>query len=143
MTDKENLLAKEDRIDLIYETLSNKLQNTSISKNSDEISIRINSNNPDPTKISIEVTDHVYRVIYWDGYAVNEYYDYKKFIYYKYFVHSFNDTEVNDEEILYSFYYFGRKFVAAIKSNSIIAFQFHPEKSDKTGLKIINNFINL
>ena len=79
MIDKESLLAKEDRINLIYETLSNKLQNTSISKNSDEISIRINSNNPDPTKISIEVTDHVYRVIYWDGYAVNEYYDYQNF----------------------------------------------------------------
>ena len=34
--DKENLLAKEDGIDLIYESLSNKLPNTSISKNSDE-----------------------------------------------------------------------------------------------------------
>ena len=37
------------------------------------------SNNPDPTKISIEITDRVYRVIYWDGYAVNEYYDYQNF----------------------------------------------------------------
>ena len=54
MIDRENLLAKEDRIDLIYESLSNKLQNTSISKNSNEISIRINSNNPDPIEISIQ-----------------------------------------------------------------------------------------
>ena len=54
MTDRENLLAKEDRIDLIYESLSNKLPNTSISKNSDEISIKINSNNPDPIEISIQ-----------------------------------------------------------------------------------------
>ena len=76
MTDKENLLAKEDRIDLIYESLSNKLPNTSISKNSDEISIKINSNNPDPIEISIQSIENQYRVTYWDGYAVNEFYDY-------------------------------------------------------------------
>ena len=76
MIDKESLLVKEDRINLIYETLSNKLQNTSISKNSDEISIKINSDNPDPIEISIQSIDNQYRVTYWDGYAVNEYYDY-------------------------------------------------------------------
>ena len=76
MIDKESLLAKEDRVDLIYEILSNKLQNTSISKNSDEISIRINSNNPDPIEISIQSIGNEYRVTYWDGYAVNEFYDY-------------------------------------------------------------------
>ncbi len=76
MRDKENLLAKEDRIDLIYESLSKKLPNTSISKNSDEISIKINSNNPDPIEISIQSIENQYRVTYWDGYAVNEFYDY-------------------------------------------------------------------
>ena len=76
MIDKESLLAKEDRVDLIYETLSNKLQNTSISKSSNEISIKINSNNPDPIEISIQSIDNQYRVTYWDGYAVNEFYDY-------------------------------------------------------------------
>ena len=73
MTDRENLLAKEDRIDLIYESLSSKLPNTSISKNSDEISIKINSNNPDPIEISIQLIEKQYRVTYWDGYAVNEF----------------------------------------------------------------------
>ena len=76
MTDRENLLAKEDRIDLIYESLSSKLSNTSISKNPDEISIKINSNNPDPIEISIQSIENQYRVTYWDGYAVNEFYDY-------------------------------------------------------------------
>ena len=76
MIDRENLLAKEDKFDLIYATLVNKLQNTSISKNSDEISIKINSNNPDPIEISIQSNDNQYRVTYWDGYAVNEFYDY-------------------------------------------------------------------
>ncbi len=76
MTDKENLLANENRIDLIYESLSCKLSNTSISKNSDEVSIKINSNNPDPIEISIQSMENQYRVTYWDGYAVNEFYDY-------------------------------------------------------------------
>ena len=76
MTDRENLLAKEDRIDLIYESLSSKLPNTSISKNSNEISIKINSSNPDPIEISIQSIENQYRVTYWDGYAVNEFYDY-------------------------------------------------------------------
>ena len=76
MTDKENLLAKEDRIDSIYDSLCSKLSNTSISKNSDEISIKINSNNPDPIEISIQSIENQYRVTYWDGYAVNEFYDY-------------------------------------------------------------------
>ena len=80
MTDRENLLAKEDRIDLIYESLSGKLPNTSISKNPDEISIKINSNNPDPIEISIQSIENQYRVTYWDGYAVNEFYDYANLI---------------------------------------------------------------
>ena len=46
------------------------------SKNSDEISIKINSNNPDPIEISIQSIENQYRVTYWDGYAVNEFYDY-------------------------------------------------------------------
>ena len=76
MTDRENLLAKEDRIDLIYESLSGKLSNTSNSKNPNEISIKIHSNNPDPIEISIQLIEKQYRVTYWDGYAVNEFYDY-------------------------------------------------------------------
>ena len=39
-------------------------------------SIKINSNNPDPIEISIQSIENQYRVIYWDGYAVNEFYDY-------------------------------------------------------------------
>ena len=76
MTDKENLLANEDRFNSIYENLKNKLQNTSISINLDEIIITINSDNPDPIEISIKDNKETYRVTYWDGYAVNEFYDY-------------------------------------------------------------------
>ena len=76
MTDKENLLANEDRFNSIYENLKNKLQNSSISINLDEIMITINSDNPDPIEISIKDNKETYRVTYWDGYAVNEFYDY-------------------------------------------------------------------
>ena len=76
MTDKENLLANEDRFNSIYENLKNKLQNSSISINLDEIIITIDSDNPDPIEISIKDNKETYRVTYWDGYAVNEFYDY-------------------------------------------------------------------
>ena len=76
MTDKENLLANEDRFNSIYENLKNKLQNSSISINLDEIIITINSDNPDPIEISIKDNKETYRVTYWDGYAINEFYDY-------------------------------------------------------------------
>jgi len=76
VTDKENLLANEDRFNSIYENLKNKLQNSSISINLDEIIITINSDNPDPIEISIKDNKETYRVTYWDGYAVNEFYDY-------------------------------------------------------------------
>ena len=77
--DKANLSAKEDKFKEIYSTIKEELTSASLEIEADNISITINSNNPDPTKISIEVTDHFYRVIYWDGYAVNEYYDYQNF----------------------------------------------------------------
>tara|TARA_X000000368_G_scaffold144252_1_gene113703 strand:+ start:1289 stop:1582 length:294 start_codon:yes stop_codon:yes gene_type:complete len=70
------LLANEDRFNSIYENLKNKLQNSSISINLDEIIITINSDNPDPIEISIKDNKETYRVSYWDGYAVNEFYDY-------------------------------------------------------------------
>tara|TARA_B100000989_G_C19393230_1_gene406638 strand:- start:413 stop:724 length:312 start_codon:yes stop_codon:yes gene_type:complete len=76
VTDKENLLANEDRFNSIYENLKNKLQNSSISINLDEIIITINSDNPDPIEISIKDNKETYRVTYWDGYAINEFYDY-------------------------------------------------------------------
>ena len=77
--DKANLSAKEDKFKEIFFTIKEELTSASLEIEADNVSITINSNNPDPTKISIEVTDHVYRVIYWDGYAINEYYDYQNF----------------------------------------------------------------
>jgi len=59
-----------------------------------------------------------------------------------YFVHSYefipNDTNVISATTNYS-----SKIVCSIEKENIFGTQFHPEKSDKIGLKIIDNFINL
>ena len=38
---------------------------------------------------------------------------------------------------------YSSNIACAVEKQNIFGCQFHPEKSDKTGLKIINNFINL
>ena len=38
---------------------------------------------------------------------------------------------------------YSSKQVCAVQKENIFGTQFHPEKSDKLGLKIINNFIDL
>lgn len=59
-----------------------------------------------------------------------------------YFVHSFQYKPQDQEDIIATYEYGGRDIVAAIMKNNIIGLQFHPEKSGKTGLRIIKNFIN-
>ena len=38
---------------------------------------------------------------------------------------------------------YSTNIVCAVEKENIFGTQFHPEKSDKIGLQIINNFINL
>ena len=58
-----------------------------------------------------------------------------------YFVHSyFFKTE---EDVVTSVTDYGFDFVSSIVKNNIYAFQFHPEKSQEVGLKIIENFVNM
>ena len=59
-----------------------------------------------------------------------------------YFVHSFYFECEKEENILATSNY-GGEFTSSIYANHIFGTQFHPEKSDKEGLKIIENFINL
>lgn len=58
-----------------------------------------------------------------------------------YFVHSYYFT--TKEDIITSTTDYGFDFLSSISKDNIFAFQFHPEKSQKSGLKIIENFINL
>lgn len=57
-----------------------------------------------------------------------------------YFVHSFQ-MECTDEPLIVATCSYGHEFVAAIKKDNIFATQFHPEKSQQNGLKILKNFI--
>ena len=57
-----------------------------------------------------------------------------------YLVHSFQMKTKNPLEIVAT-YDHGEKVTAAVLKNNIFATQFHPEKSQDIGLKILENFI--
>ena len=56
-----------------------------------------------------------------------------------YFTHSFYMMCENNNDIIATSHY-GHEFVCAIKRENIFATQFHPEKSQSNGLKILKNF---
>ncbi|MBQ4377596.1 MAG: imidazole glycerol phosphate synthase subunit HisH [Treponema sp.] len=57
-----------------------------------------------------------------------------------YFVHSYL-IQPADESIVKAYADYGCKVPACVSQGSITAFQFHPEKSGRAGLKILENFI--
>jgi len=59
-----------------------------------------------------------------------------------YFVHSYEFIPENKGVISATTDY-SSKIVCSVEKENIFGTQFHPEKSDKIGLKIIENFINL
>jgi glutamine amidotransferase len=59
---------------------------------------------------------------------------------YFYFVHSYYPKPVDDVSIGITEY--GIDFTSVVQKDNIIATQFHPEKSQKMGLKLLSNFIN-
>ena len=59
-----------------------------------------------------------------------------------YFVHSYEFIPI-DNSVTTAITDYSSNIVCAVEKENIFGTQFHPEKSDKTGLKIINNFINL
>jgi|TARA_A100001015_G_scaffold266352_1_gene315502 glutamine amidotransferase len=61
---------------------------------------------------------------------------------YFYFVHSYVFEVENDKDIL-SVTNYDQDFVSSVQKENIFGVQFHPEKSQKTGLLILKNFINL
>jgi len=58
-----------------------------------------------------------------------------------YFVHSYYIK--TNENIVTGISNYGFDFISSINKNNIFAFQFHPEKSQSLGLKILENFVNL
>jgi glutamine amidotransferase len=59
-----------------------------------------------------------------------------------YFVHSFEFIP-NDKNVISATTDYSTKIVCSAEKENLFGTQFHPEKSDKIGLQIIENFINL
>jgi glutamine amidotransferase len=59
-----------------------------------------------------------------------------------YFVHSYEFIP-KDKNVISATTDYSSSIVCSVEKENIFGTQFHPEKSDKDGLKIIENFINL
>ena len=59
-----------------------------------------------------------------------------------YFVHSFY-PQPEDDSVAATRTTYGVDFISAVWRENVFATQFHPEKSQKVGLKILENFVNL
>ncbi len=58
-----------------------------------------------------------------------------------YFVHSYY-VKPDDKKIVTGEVNYGQTFAAVIAQDNIFAVQFHPEKSQQCGLKLLENFLN-
>lgn len=61
---------------------------------------------------------------------------------YAYFVHSYY-LEAEDPSVVAATCEYGVTVHAAVEKENLFACQFHPEKSDRFGLTILHNFVNL
>ena len=59
-----------------------------------------------------------------------------------YFIHSYKFIP-DDGSYVSSKTNYSEEIVASVEKDNLFGTQFHPEKSDKVGLKIIENFVNL
>ena len=59
-----------------------------------------------------------------------------------YFVHSYEFIPT-EKSVISATTDYSSKIVCSVEKDNLFGTQFHPEKSDKTGLKIIDNFIKL
>ena len=59
-----------------------------------------------------------------------------------YFVHSYEFVP-KDKNVITATTDYSSNIVCSVEKENIFGTQFHPEKSDQIGLKVINNFINL
>ncbi len=69
----------------------------------------------------------------WDGMGHNPYF---------YFVHSYYPTP-DDGGLVAATCTYGECFAAAIRYGNLVATQFHPEKSQVLGLRLLQNFMKL
>ena len=75
--DKVSLISKKDNFTQLKEELENDGFSIDLFFENSLSSISFVTENPDPIEISIKFIDEsYYRVSYWDGYGVTEFYDY-------------------------------------------------------------------
>ncbi len=58
-----------------------------------------------------------------------------------YFIHSYRPVEFHPSEITAYCNYCGEAFPAVLEKGNVFGTQFHPEKSDKIGLRVLENFV--
>ncbi len=61
---------------------------------------------------------------------------------YFYFVHSYHPVP-DDRTVVATTTDYGHKFASSVWKDNIMATQFHPEKSQRLGLKLLDNFLNI
>lgn len=62
---------------------------------------------------------------------------------YFYYVHSYFPVPANDEIVAARTEYGAENFAAAIELPNLLACQYHPEKSQEAGLRLIRNFLGI
>ena len=58
-----------------------------------------------------------------------------------YFCHSYRMTKLRNETDFVATSYYGHEFISAYRSKNIFGAQFHPEKSQTNGLRVLLNFL--
>jgi glutamine amidotransferase len=59
-----------------------------------------------------------------------------------YYVHSFHFGCTSADDVLGSFEYCGSDYTGAVGSGNVVGVQFHPEKSQASGIRLVENFCN-
>jgi glutamine amidotransferase len=59
-----------------------------------------------------------------------------------YFAHSYHAAPVNSGDVV-AYTDYGQPFASVVARDNICAIQFHPEKSQQVGLRILKNFVEL
>jgi len=62
---------------------------------------------------------------------------------YYYFMHSYHCIPKNSVDIAATTDYSGFRFVSAVRKGTIMGVQFHPEKSQIDGLRLLKNFVEM
>jgi glutamine amidotransferase len=60
-----------------------------------------------------------------------------------YFMHSYHAIPKNISNIIATTDYLGFRIVSAVKKDTIVGVQFHPEKSQIDGLRLLKNFVEM